>query len=306
MLRDLAATNRSLAMCNSDLVSVIIPSRNRIKKLHGAVKSVLDQTWPNIEIIIVDDDSKETIKNVFKNNTKQIPIKIIRNQKKIGGAESRNEGIRHASGKFIAFLDDDDKWQKEKITKQIFKIKESTNNVAVSCWFYIQKNKRLRLKKIYSNSDLQNILLKNFLGGASMLLTTKKNLETVGLFNSKLPSMQDWDLWIKLFLLGDIPICKEPLVTYNDNSFNRITTNIDYVYQGRRKVYFQFKKIMTIKTRKNNLGQLVYLRPQRTIDNKKDQKIKIYSQLGFWNIIYFFLKNIKLYISKTYLDKKKT
>jgi len=102
----------------SNLISVIIPTYNRVNNLKVAIESVLNQTYNNIEIIIVDDNSTDnTIKTL---NSLDIPnLRIINNKVNRGAPSCRNTGIKYSRGAYIAFLDDDDIWYTEKIEKQL-------------------------------------------------------------------------------------------------------------------------------------------------------------------------------------------
>ena len=93
-----------------------------------------------------------------------------------------------------------------------------------------------------------------------MCLTTKKNLATVQGFDPMLRSGQDWDLWIKLYGIGEVLICDKPLVCYVSHQGLRITDNLKSTYEGRRKIYFRYKLRMSVATRKIVLCELVYCR----------------------------------------------
>ena len=103
------------------LVSVIITTYRRSDKIERAIESVLNQTYKNIEIIIVDDNSNEPEerKKTKKIVKKYSEIKYIQNKENLGGALSRNVGIDNANGDFIAFLDDDDKYTEDKLKNNI-------------------------------------------------------------------------------------------------------------------------------------------------------------------------------------------
>src|SRR5690625_1857772 len=117
-------------MNKQPLVSVIIPTYKRPRMLTRALKSVLMQTYKNIEVIIVDDNDenseyrKQTI-NFMKEYKSNPIIKYIKHKKNKGGSEARNTGIYKATGKYISFLDDDDEYMPTKIEKQVKKFKES-------------------------------------------------------------------------------------------------------------------------------------------------------------------------------------
>ena len=104
------------------LVSVIIPYFNDELNINKSVLSALNQTYKNIEIIIIDDENTKNSIDVLKKFIKEKRIKIIRNKKNLGVAFARNKGIKISKGQLVAFLDSDDHWNKKNINKKIKKI----------------------------------------------------------------------------------------------------------------------------------------------------------------------------------------
>ena len=102
------------------LVSIIIPYYKDKKNIFYSVKSAINQNYKKIEVIIIDDEnsdtSKKTLLNIKKKNKK---IKVISTKKNLGASQARNLGVKHSSGKLIAFLDSDDVWKKDKLIKQV-------------------------------------------------------------------------------------------------------------------------------------------------------------------------------------------
>ena len=113
-----------------ELVSIVIPTYGRYKELFKAIDSVINQTYENIEIIIIDDNANDLIlRNKIKENLQkyaQVQIQYVANPKNLGGGKSRNIGIEIAKGKYLAFLDDDDEYYPEKIEKQ-YKLYQEKN-----------------------------------------------------------------------------------------------------------------------------------------------------------------------------------
>lgn len=113
-------------MLETHLVSIITPSYNSASFIEKTIESVLEQTYKNWEMIIVDDSStdqsQELIKQYMLQNKR---IKLIINQEKLGAAQSRNRAIEEAKGEYIAFLDSDDLWFSEKLEKQITLMKKN-------------------------------------------------------------------------------------------------------------------------------------------------------------------------------------
>jgi len=127
------------------LVSVIIPVYNRKEWLKDAINSVLNQTYKNIEIIVVDDGSTEDIHNmeIMKNEN----IKYYRNENH-GVGYSRNFGIKKANGKYIAFLDSDDFWAKEKIKTQVKEMILNDAKWSQHSYYYYDDMKKQIIKKV--------------------------------------------------------------------------------------------------------------------------------------------------------------
>ena len=114
-----------------DLVSAIIPFYKKTKYIHETVSSILKQTYENIEIVIVYDDlEKDDLNFLRKNFSDNNKIRIIVNDTNLGAGVSRNKGIEAAKGSYIGFIDADDLWSKEKISKQISFMKN--NNLQIS------------------------------------------------------------------------------------------------------------------------------------------------------------------------------
>lgn len=102
----------------SDLVSIIMPSYNTAQYITETIQSVIDQTYHNWELIIVDDCSTDNT-DIVIGKIKDPRIRYIKNEKNSGAAVSRNRALREANGRWVAFLDSDDLWKPEKLEKQI-------------------------------------------------------------------------------------------------------------------------------------------------------------------------------------------
>ena len=103
----------------NELVSIIMPSYNTSKYILDSVKSIRNQTYTNWELIIVDDCSTDDTDDVIKPYLEDRRIKYLKNEKNSGAAISRNYALREAKGKWVAFLDSDDTWEREKLEKQV-------------------------------------------------------------------------------------------------------------------------------------------------------------------------------------------
>lgn len=123
----------------NELVSVIMPSYNTAKFIDKSISSVLNQTYQNFEIIIVDDCSTDNTDEVVA-SIKDERIKYIKNEKNSGAAVSRNKALKEAKGRWIAFLDSDDLWEAEKLEKQINFMKENGYHFSYTAYEEIDEN----------------------------------------------------------------------------------------------------------------------------------------------------------------------
>jgi len=229
---------------NEDLVSVIITTYKRdITILKRAISSVLEQTYKNIEIIIVNDyppyelGIKELI-NKYDN------IRCIFHKNNEGACKSRNDGINISKGKFIAFLDDDDEWFPKKIERQVSIIKKSNVDIVYCSGKYIYSDRTSEKSPfIYypEKNLLQELLKKNFMGGCSFPLMKKDKLLSVGCFDENFPSSQDYDLWIRFAINYNVGYIDEELVKYYvmDQS---ISSNIDKRIVGYKMLLKKYRK----------------------------------------------------------------
>ena len=196
---------------NKKLVSIYIPTKNRKKSLEKALKSVLFQTYPHIEIIVVDDASSDDTSKYMQWMQKRYPnIKYIRFDRSKGANAARNRAIIEAKGYYVTGLDDDDVMLPDRIEKLLKIYKPQYAFVASA--FYLVKNRsrkyrRLSHKKLIIPNDLYYT---NIVG--NQVLSTKENFMKAGMFDETLQAAQDYDMWIRLLeLTNKALISYEPL-----------------------------------------------------------------------------------------------
>lgn len=234
-------------------VSVIIPTYNRGHSVGRAIQSVLNQTYQDIEIIAVDDASKDNTKDVISNfNDKR--IKYIRHNKNKGGGAARNTGIKSARGEYIAFLDSDDEWLPEKLEKiiSLFEKKSKVIGVIFSGLIWLNPNEK---KPIFDIPQIdvdinQNIVFKNLLGPLSSTIVRRECFEKCGYFDERLPAGQDWDIWIKIAKKYRFAIVKEALGLYYCDG-ERISTDMNNKAKGHRIILEKYYEEI-IKNRKGH------------------------------------------------------
>lgn len=202
---------------NNPTVSVIIPTYNRAHLVGRAIQSVLNQTYQDVEIIVVDDgstDNTEEVVNSFNDNR----IRYIRRKENSGtSAAPRNTGIKITRGKYIAFQDSDDEWLPQKLEKQMRVFENASPEVGIvyTGFWRIASGKKTYVPSSRitpKEGDIHNILLEgNFIGGAVTLIK-KECFERAGMFDEELPQLMDWEMWIRISKYYQFKCIDEPLV----------------------------------------------------------------------------------------------
>jgi glycosyltransferase involved in cell wall biosynthesis len=196
-------------------VSVIIPTYNRSKLLQIAVESVLAQTYPHIEVIVVDDGSTDDTAAVVAQYAGRATYLKQVNQ---GVAAARNTGVRVASGEYLTFLDDDDLILPTKIERQVQVLASRPEVGWVHCrYYYADKDGKLldQVGLLPEGEVLKELLCGNFIWVGAPLIR-RQCLNQVGLFDEEIPSISaDWDLWLRI-AQADTPFAcvQEPLGAY--------------------------------------------------------------------------------------------
>jgi glycosyltransferase involved in cell wall biosynthesis len=217
------------------LVSVIIPTYNRKEKAALAVESVLAQGYSPVECIVVDDGSEdgsfEHLANKFNGR-----IRLFR-QENTGVSAARNKGIKEAKGGFIAFLDSDDLWRKNKLSVQMeylerhpeIKICQTTET-----WF--RKGRRVNPPAVYRKigGDIFEPSLKRCMVTPSSVLLKKELLDEVGLFNEGMPVCEDYDLWLRVCVRYPVGLIEKELLVRHGGSPDQLSARHS---QDRYRIY---------------------------------------------------------------------
>ena len=188
-----------------DLVSIVIPYYRKKEYIKQSINSVLNQTYKNFEIIIIYDDEEliewNYLKSIIRSNKK---IKLIRNKKKLGAGLSRNKGIKLSKGKYIAFLDSDDYWNKNKLKAQINFMNFNKYSISHTTYQIInQNNKKISIRRARSFFKIQDLLYSCDIGLSTVVL--KRNLFSNNIKFPNIKTKEDFVLWLKI-LKKKIPI----------------------------------------------------------------------------------------------------
>lgn len=208
-------------MCRP-IVSIITPTYNSANFIMATIASVQQQTFRNWEMIIVDDCSvDETVNVVDEVRKTEKRIKLLRNNENVGQGITRNRAIEISQGRFIAFLDSDDLWHRDKLSRQIKALSNSDCAMSHTSFVYIDANGHtIKSPLIVSKKPVsyQDILLRTEIGCLTAMYDTLK----VGkMYMPDLPRSQDYALWLSILREGHYshPI-QEPLAYYRIHENN--------------------------------------------------------------------------------------
>lgn len=200
----------------NELVSVIMPSYNTAKFIEETINSVLNQTYQNFEIIIVDDCSTDNTDEVVA-QIRDERIKYIKNEKNSGAALSRNRALREAKGKWIAFLDSDDVWLPEKLEKQIAFMKENGYKFSYTAYEEIDENSSPLNVSVTGPRKITKAGMYNYCWPGC--LTVMYDADAVGLVQIEdLKKNNDYAMWLKAIEKADCYLLGEKLAKYRIRS----------------------------------------------------------------------------------------
>ena len=193
------------------IVSVIIPTYNRVRMLKEAIDSVLAQDYQNVELIVVDDGSTDNTTELLKAYGQHLSVI---NQKNAGVSAARNAGIATATGHYIAFLDSDDLWLPQKLTRQVqfFNLHpEALICQTEEIWIRNGRrvNPKLRHKKLSGMIFEPSLYL--CLVSPSAIMIRQPLFDKAGLFDESLPACEDYDLWLRVSCRYPVYLIDTPL-----------------------------------------------------------------------------------------------
>ena len=182
-----------------DLVSVIIPYYKKRNFVKETIVSVINQSYDNLEILIIYDDTNlndfEFLKELSKLDNR---IKIINNNKRLGAGLSRNKGIEQSNGKYIAFIDADDTWLPDKLKDQIFFMKKNNYQISHTSYFIIdEKKKIIGQRKARDLLSINEVLKSCDIGLSTVIIQKNVIVKT----NTKFPQLvtkEDFVFWLML------------------------------------------------------------------------------------------------------------
>ncbi len=239
--------NEKMQNMDYGLVSIIMPNYNGARFLSESIESVLNQTYKNWELIFVDDCSTDnSLEMVMSYNDER--IRVIKNQKNSGAAITRNNAIKQAKGRWIAFLDSDDKWKEEKLEKQLKFMIE--NNYSFTFTHYQVVNgqgEEITVFKPKKNEYDYKTICKHCYIGCLTVIYDKEKLGEV-LMPPEAVKREDFACWLSILKTGVNAVClHEDLATYRVHN-GSVSSNKLKIVKYHWNVYRKIEKLNFFKS----------------------------------------------------------
>ncbi len=305
---------------NSPKVSIIIPTYNRTEYLKKAIQSALNQTYKEIEVIVVDDNkNKPEIREWVEMLMKEYPqVLYVQNDKNLGGGRNRNRGIEAATGELIAFLDDDDYFEPDKIQMQTECYQShADDNVGLIYCYARAVSVSGKTIGTYENNDEGRPIYEHMLkclAGTSLWFVPKNVLIEVGMFED-VPSKQDSITLLKILAAGyNVYRVPQILVNYLEDNEGKISgtgeRNIEGLILYRTWVRKYYEELMNMQIDQVEYSFAKQLVTYYVLNHKYDKaniEYEIMRQMRFFRVQTLFAY-LKITFPKTYmrwLKKKK-
>lgn len=227
------------------LVSVLIPSYRRADTVATAVRSALDQTHRDLEVIVVDDDSRDGTQEAVRALVAQTGderVHYVRHDRNRGGNAARRTAVAHSRGTHLAFLDADDRWHPDKLSAQLARLEEVGPGYGLVYTWYdslLSDGRLLPARRPRAQGLASPALLReNVIGTFSTVLVTREAYERVGGPDPSLPSCQDWEFYLRLNEVTGIAYVPRVLATYwRGEDPQRISADRARVAAGHAQIY---------------------------------------------------------------------
>lgn len=275
---------------NQLLVSVVIPCYNHERFVQDSIQSVIDQTYQNIELIIIDDGSKDgsvkKIQQMIPTCQERFIRFEFRHRPNKGLSATLNEALEWCEGEFFSPLASDDRYLRNKVLSQVEKISEFDEVIALSSNIsYIDETDNFirntnKLERIYYFEDI--FFAKYFLPASSILIKTKVLNDVNGYDETR--KIEDWDMWLKLAQKGSILFMEEVLSFYRLHETNS-SKNIKLMNNERLEIISKYSSHTLFKKALCNVSFINF--KQSRFENKK--YFIISGCLYLKNLIKYFL-----------------
>jgi len=281
------------------LVSAIITTYNRkFVDIYRSINSVIKQNYKNIELILVDDNLKESPARIdIESNISKldglINYKYIKHEINMGAQQARNTGIKNASGELLAFLDDDDEWMENKISKQVEKYQDGVGLIFTKGYLIEEETNKKQeyfttpyFKEEFTFKDL---LYSDRIGTTTQAMIPKKVLEDVGYFDLNQQARQDYEMWLRISKKYRCVGVDDFLYNHYIHKGEQISKNINKSISGYNNIYKKYLNDF----KKNPLARehLFY------------RQFKNYKKAKKYSLAFIYLLKLIIYAPSAIIDK---
>lgn len=258
------------------LVSIILPVYNGEKYLEESINSVLNQTYKNIELIIVNDNSSDltlSIANNFKQKDNR--VKVITNKTNLKLPMSLNAGFAQANGDYYTWTSDDNFYDLNAIEKMVSHLESNPHDAMVCADFRKLNEETNKIEVLNLNVSPQNMINSNCVGACFLYRKSVANL--VGEYNKNKFLVEDYDYWLRIMLKGDIGHISETLYTYRIHNTSLTGTRMNEILLKTKQIQTEYypiykKKFKNIRLNKEN-KKVSFLEQIFSVRNNENKKI---------------------------------
>lgn len=238
------------------LVSVVIPTRNRAAYLEQAIRSVLGQTYPEIELIVVNDGSTDGTSSLLSSLQVQEPRISVVHLSGEGASAARNAGIKKATGEYIAFLDDDDLWLPRKLERQI-EVLERDRSIGLVYAQSVIVDEKVNARRVWPSNGMPTSFKDLYRTGNTIptmtVVVRGSCLKQVGGFDTRFRICQDYDLWLRIANSFPVKAVTEVLAIYRHHQSNisahreRTTEEVIQIFEQYGNAKFGISRALRIR-----------------------------------------------------------
>ena len=267
-------------MQNDKLVSIVLPVYNGEKYLKQSIESVLNQTYENLELIIVNDNSTDSSLDIAKEFERiDSRVKVISNPRNLKLPSSLNNGFKNANGEYYTWTSDDNYYENNAIEEMVNYL-ESNQDKAMVCCNQTIIDLRANNNRLFKPSlSVQDMLINNYVGAC--FLYRKTAADAIGEYNPKKFLIEDYDYWLRMMLYGNIGHLDKNLYNYRMRSDSLSGTREKEVLIRREKILKEYaplyrKKFKDIKIKvweRENKDNLPIIQKFFSIRNENTHKV---------------------------------
>lgn len=284
-------------------VTVVIPSYNSLRYIPETMETVLNQTYQDFEVLVVNDGSTDGTPDWVDQLSKKEPRVRMISQANKGLPGARNTGIKQARGKYIAILDADDLWESTKLEKQVKSLDNNPQAGLCYTWTALadsEGNSTGRVIASHAEGDVWKQLTEmNIVCCGSTPMIRRSCFDDVGFFDENLRFSEDWDMWLRIAAKYLFSVVKEPLIRYRQHQTNKSKNCQSMLETSRILIERNFANapIELLYLRNRSYGCIYLYLGWRALENNDAQQAQEYRNqaIAHYPRLAYSARSIRLY-----------